>query len=93
MSEENVSQEFRLKNIDETRKNLVEEINWNELTSEKHRKVYRTLSYIENFIVASTITGCVSISAFPFLRGIPIGFTRSAIGLKVCPIAEGIKRY
>ena len=43
MSEENVSQEFRLKNIDETRKNLVEEINWNELTSEKHRKVYRTL--------------------------------------------------
>ena len=29
MSEENISQEFRLKNIDETRNYLIEEINQN----------------------------------------------------------------
>ena len=33
MSEENVSQEFRLKNIDETRNYFIEEINQNELMS------------------------------------------------------------
>ena len=31
MSEENISQEFRLKNIDETRNYFIEEINQNEL--------------------------------------------------------------
>ena len=43
MSEENISQEFRLKNTDETKNNLIEEINWNELMSKKYRKVYRVL--------------------------------------------------
>ena len=43
MSEENVSQEFRLKNTDETKNHLIEEINWNELMSKKYRKVYRVL--------------------------------------------------
>ena len=38
MSEENTSQEFRLKNTDETRNYLVEEINQNELLSKKHKK-------------------------------------------------------
>ena len=38
MSEENTSQEFRLKNTDETRNYLVEEINQNELMSKKHKK-------------------------------------------------------
>ena len=39
MSEENISQEFILKNIDETRNYLIEEINQNELKSKKHKKV------------------------------------------------------
>ena len=65
-------------------------MNWQVKSTERFIEL---LSYIEHFIVPSTITRCVSISAFPFLRGIPIGFTRSAIGLKVCPIAAGIKRY
>ena len=46
MPEENMSQEFRLKNIDETRKYLIEEINRIELISKKHKKVYRILNYI-----------------------------------------------
>ena len=87
MSEENVSQEFRLKNINETRKYLIEEIDQNE-------KVCTTLNYIKHFLIlASTIIGCVSISAFAFLVGIPIGITSSAIGLKICAITAGIEKY
>ena len=43
-------------------------------------------------MLASTITGCISISAFASLLGIPIGNTSSAIGLKICEIAAGIKK-
>ena len=38
MAEENISQEFRLKTIDETRNYLIEKINRNELISKKHKK-------------------------------------------------------
>ena len=36
MSEENISQEFRLKNIDETKNYFIEEINQNELMSKEY---------------------------------------------------------
>ena len=42
--------------------------------SKKHKKVFTTLNYTENiFILASAITGYISISAFSFLIGIPLG--------------------
>ena len=44
MVEENISQEFRLKNIDEAKNYLIEEINRNELISKKHKKVCTTLN-------------------------------------------------
>ena len=92
--EKNISQEFKLKNIDETRNYLIEEINRNELMSKKHKKVCTTLNYIEHFLIlGSTITGCVSISAFASLVGIPIGIASSTIGLKICVITAGIKKY
>ena len=94
MAEENISLEFRLKNIDETKNYLIEEINRNELMSKKRKKVYTTLSYIEHFIIlASTITGYVSISPFASLVGILIEITSSAIGLKICAITAGNKKY
>ena len=40
MSEDNISQKFRLKNIDETRSYSVEEIKQIELVSKKHRKIF-----------------------------------------------------
>ena len=46
MAEENISQEFRLKNIDERGNYLIEEIKENELMSRKHKKVCTTLNYI-----------------------------------------------
>ena len=89
-----ISQEFRLKNIDETRNYLTEEINQKDLMSKKHKKVCTTLNYIEHFLIlGSTITGCISISAFASLVGIPIGIMSSAIGLKICEITAAIKKY
>ena len=38
MVEENIRQEFRLKNIDETRNYFLKEIEKNELMSRKHKK-------------------------------------------------------
>ena len=75
MVEENISQGFRLKYTDETRNSLIEEINRNELMCKKHKKVCTVLSYIEYFLIlAFTITGCVSISAFDSVVGIGIEF-------------------
>ena len=51
MTEENISQEIRLKNIDEAKNYLIEEINQNELMSKNHKKVCTTLNYIEPFLI------------------------------------------
>ena len=92
MAEENIIQEFILKNIDETRNYLIEEINLNRLMSKKQKKVCTTLNYIEQFlIVGSTITGCILISIFDSLVGILIGITSSAIELKIFTITAAIK--
>ena len=85
MAEENISQKFRLKNIDETRNYFLKEIEQNELISKKQKRVCTTLNYIEHFLIlSSTIAGCISISAFASLLGIPLGITSSAIGLNIC---------
>ena len=89
-----MNQEFKLKTIDEIRNYIIEEINRNELMSKKHKKVCRLLNYIDHsLIVISTITGYVSISDFTSLVGIHIGIASSTIGLKICVITAGIKRY
>ena len=50
--------------------------------------------YVEHFLIlASAITGCISVYAFASLLGIPIGIKSFAIGLKMCGVAAGIKRY
>ena len=60
----------------------------------KHKKVCTTLNYIEHFLIlASTINGCISVSVSASLLGIPIGITSSAIQLKICAIAAGIKKH
>ena len=54
----------------------------------------RVLNYIDHsLIVISTITGCVSISAFASLVDIPIRITSFAIELEISVIATGIKKY
>ena len=61
---------------------------------ESTKKACTTLNYIESFLIlASTITGCISISTFASLFRIPMGITSSLIGLKICAIAAGTKKY
>ena len=65
MTKENISKEFRLKNRNESRNHLIEEINRCKLMSKNHKMVCTTLNYIEHFfILGSIITECVSISVF-----------------------------
>ena len=60
----------------------------------KHKKVYRVLNYIEHLLISIfTVSGCVFISAFASLVGIPIGIRSSAIELKICLITVEIKKY
>ena len=61
MSEDNINQEFRLKNMDETRNYLIEEINQNELISRKYKNVYRVLNYIDDLLLLQLL------DAFPLL--------------------------
>ena len=44
-------------------------------------------------ILTSTVIGCLSISAFASLVWVPVGVTSSAVGLKICAITAGIKKY
>ena len=61
MIEENVSQEFKLKNIDDIRKYFIREIKQNELMSKKYKNVCTTLNYFDHLLIlASVVTGCVS---------------------------------
>ena len=63
MAEKNISQGFRLKNVDEIKNYVIEEINRNEMISKKHKKVCTTPNYIEHFLIlGSTIT-----DVFPYL--------------------------
>ena len=72
----------------------MQEIEHNELISKKHKKICRNLNYVEHLVIlASTVTGCVSISAFASLVGIPGGITNYAVGFKICAITAGIKKY
>ena len=59
MGEENRSQEFRLKNIDETKNYFIKAIDQNEFMRKKHKKLCTILNYTENFLIlAFVITGC-----------------------------------
>ena len=57
------------------------------MMSRNHEKLCTTLNYIEFLILASAVTGCISIFASASLLGIPIGITSSAKDLKICVIA------
>ena len=73
MTEENIGEEFRLKEIDKTRNYFVEEIKQNKLIIKKHKNVCKILNYTEHLLsLASTVTECVSISALASLVSIPI---------------------
>ena len=68
-------------NLDEPRNYLLDEIKHNDLMSEKYIKTCKYLNYVENLLIlSSTVTGCVSVSAFASLVDINVGITSSAVG-------------
>ena len=86
--------EFRFKKIDETRNYLLDEIKDNELMSEKYKKTCKYLNYAQHLpVLVSTVTGCVSVSAFALLVCVPVGITSSAVGIKICAISAGMQKY
>ena len=90
MAEKNMTQEFRLKKKDKTRNCLTVVINRNESMSKKHKKACRVLNYIDHSLIAISAITAIT---FPSLVGIPIGITSSTIGLNICVIIAGIKKY
>ena len=89
-----VKSEVQIKKIDETRNYLLEEIKLNELTREKYKKTCRYLNCVEHlFILASTISSCVLISAFALLVCVLAGIRSSAVGINICAITARIKNY
>ena len=84
MTKQNVSLGFRLNKTDETRNDLLEEINCNEFMSEKHPKICRALNKFEHFLVfVSAVNGCVSISTFSSLVIVSTDIASSAVELKI----------
>ena len=62
--------------------------------SERHITICTALNYFENTLLfTSAVIGCVSISAFASLVGVPVGTTSSAVGLNICAITGGLKKY
>ena len=91
---EEASAEFRFKKIDEKINYRLDEINYNDLMSEKYKKACKYLNYVKQLVVLlSTVAGCVSVSVFPSLIPLPVFVTSSAVAVKICAINAGIKNY
>ena len=79
---------------DETRNYLLAEIKRNDLMSEKYKKTCKYLNYAKSLLIlASTIIGCVLISAFASLVCVPVDIESSPGGLKIGAITPVIKKY
>ena len=62
--------------------------------SQNYKKTCNYLNYVKHLLIlASAVTGCISIASFASLVAIPVGITSSAVGIKNCPITAGIKKY
>ena len=64
------------------------------MISKIQKKFFTALNHIGCLLIlANTVTGCVSVSTFDSLVGISIGETNYAVGLKICAISAGIRKY
>ena len=94
MTEENIGQEFKLKEIEKIRNHFIQEIKQNELISKKHKKVCKILNYTQHLLIlACIVTGCISISSLASLVGIPVSIASSALTIKISVITAGINKY
>ena len=60
--------------------------------NEKYKKTWKYLNYVENLLfLVSTVTGCVSISAFASLVCVSVGIRSSAVGLNILQSLQELK--
>ena len=79
------SLKFGLKKMDEMRNYTLDEISHDNFTSKKYNKTCQYLIYFERLIIlVSTVTGCVCVR---------VGISSSAVGMKICAITAGIKKF
>ena len=68
-------------------------MNWWVRTTKRFVQFYIEV-YIEDLLIlASTVTGCVSVSAFASLGGIARVITSFAVTIKICAITARTKKY
>ena len=91
MADDNISQEFRSKEIYKTRNYFIEKIKQNELISKMQKQVWWIWNYSEHLLtLTSRVTGCVSISALTFLVGISVDIPHFSISIKISIITAEI---
>ena len=82
-----------MENIGEIKNYFIEEINPNDLMSKMHKKGCEDVNCFKRLLIlASAITGCVSISAPVSSVGTPRASASSAVGLKICVLTARIKK-
>ena len=54
--------------------------------------MYNSKLYEHFLLLAFTLSRCISISAFASFHGILVGINNSAIEIKICAVAAGIKK-
>ena len=76
------------------KKDFLEQIKQNDLMSNKHKKICRTLNYVEQVLILTFVFGgCVSICSFSSLVSISVGITSSVVASETCATAAGIQKY
>ena len=84
MREENIDQEFRLKEIGKKRNYFTEETKQIKVISKKHKKICNVLNHTEHLLfLASTFIEHVSISTLVSSIGISLGIASSSITIKI----------
>ena len=62
--------------------------------NEKHKKVCTAFNYFKHFLTfISAVSGWISIFAVATLFVVSLGIGSSAVGLRICAITAGIKRF
>ena len=63
------------------------------MISKKHKKTCANLDYTEHLLIlASRVSGCISISPVASLVSIPVDIASSAVELKTCATTAELKR-
>ena len=97
MSKEDISQEFRLKNVDETRNFLTEEINQNELMSKKYKQFIKVFKSFELYYTFTYSNFCSYWMHFHFCFCFVSWYSyrnyEFCNRVKICVLNVGIKKH